>query len=88
MYPSEPEILEYLESFLVYQEFFERCILHLFFPISFMKKDSWLYSDNFLKRAFAIWGYNAVAGAIIGLPIAIIAMLIGMTVARTIEMAP
>lgn len=37
-----------------------------------MKQDSWLYSDSFLKRAFAIWGYNAVAGLIISIPFVIL----------------
>ncbi len=41
-----------------------------------MKKDSWLYSDSFLKRAFAIWGYHAVAGLIISIPFMIIWLLI------------
>ncbi len=30
-----------------------------------MQKDSWLYSDTFLKRAFAIWGHYFVANIII-----------------------
>lgn len=30
-----------------------------------MKKDSWLLSDNFLKRCFAIWGHYFVAQLII-----------------------
>lgn len=29
------------------------------------KKTSWLMSDSFLKRAFAIYGYSLVAGLII-----------------------
>jgi len=41
-----------------------------------MKKDSWLYSDSFIKRALAIWGYNVVGGLIVGLPIFIVAMVI------------
>jgi hypothetical protein len=31
-----------------------------------MKQDSWLYSDSFLKRSFAIWGHYFVANLIIG----------------------
>lgn len=52
-----------------------------------MKQDSWLYSDSFLKRAFAIWGYNAVAGLIIMIPFMILwtvfASLIFTSVMRT-----
>ena len=46
-----------------------------------MKKDSWLYSDSFLKRAFAIWGYQFVANAIITIPFFIIVMLFAIIVA-------
>lgn len=31
-----------------------------------MNQHSWLYSDSFLKRAFAIWGHYMVANLIIG----------------------
>lgn len=31
-----------------------------------MNQQSWLYSDSFLKRAFAIWGHYVVANLIIG----------------------
>lgn len=31
-----------------------------------MQQHSWLYSDSFLKRAFAIWGHYFVANLIIG----------------------
>lgn len=37
-----------------------------------MKKDSWLYSDNFLKRCFAIYGHNLVASLIVGIVVWII----------------
>lgn len=37
-----------------------------------MKQDSWLYSDSFLKRAFAIWGYHFVANVIIAIPFMIL----------------
>lgn len=30
-----------------------------------MKQDSWLNSDSFLKRAFAVWGHNMVANLIV-----------------------
>ena len=40
-----------------------------------MKKDSWLYSDSFLKRAFAIWGHYIVANLIIGAAIFVVMML-------------
>jgi hypothetical protein len=42
------------------------------FPSLSMKQDSWLYSDSFLKRAFAVWGHNAVASLIIGIPFMIL----------------
>jgi hypothetical protein len=53
-----------------------------------MKKDSWLYSDSFLKRAFAIYGYNLVASLIIGIPLWIIGMLIAFAFAANIQTAP
>ena len=34
-----------------------------------MQQNSWLYSDSFLKRAFAIWGHVTVASLIIAIPI-------------------
>ena len=45
-----------------------------------MIKDSWLYSDSFLKRAFAIWGYNFVANLIISVPFVILWILLVITV--------
>ncbi len=49
-----------------------------------MKKDSWLLSDSFLKRAFAIYGYNLVAGIIIaaGMLIILILLAIALTPIR------
>jgi hypothetical protein len=52
-----------------------------------MKKDSWLVSDSFLKRAFAIWGYHFVANIIIMIPImilwfAFVAMIVGMGISQ------
>lgn len=41
-----------------------------------MKKDSWLYSDSFLKRAFAIWGHAAVAHLIIMIPFFILWIIV------------
>ncbi|NOS68264.1 MAG: hypothetical protein HOO67_07985 [Candidatus Peribacteraceae bacterium] len=41
-----------------------------------MQKNSWLYSDSFLKRAFAIWGHAAVAHLIIMVPIMILWFLV------------
>ncbi|MBD3309749.1 hypothetical protein GF351_00870 [Candidatus Woesearchaeota archaeon] len=35
----------------------------------------WLISDNFLKRAFAIYGYTLVAGLVIMIPVYIIMFL-------------
>jgi len=45
------------------------------------KKDTysykgWLNSDNFLKRAFAIYGYSMIAGLIIIIPLYIIIFII------------
>lgn len=53
-----------------------------------MKKDSWLYSDSFLKRAFAIWGHYAVANLIIAVPIIIVSVIVAMIAARTVSFAP
>lgn len=48
-----------------------------------MNKDSWLYSDSFLKRAFAIWGHymvaNLIVGAAVGLVVLFLAITLGMT---------
>jgi hypothetical protein len=38
---------------------------------------SWLFSDSFLKRAFAVWGHYFVANLIISVPF-IILMLVFM----------
>jgi hypothetical protein len=46
-----------------------------FFSPSLMKQDSWLYSDSFLKRAFAIWGYHFIANLIIMIPFMILWMI-------------
>ncbi|NOS68263.1 MAG: hypothetical protein HOO67_07980 [Candidatus Peribacteraceae bacterium] len=44
-----------------------------------MQQNSWLYSDSFLKRAFAIWGHAAVAHLIIMIPFMILwFLMIGM----------
>ena len=51
-------------------------------PFSSMKKDSWLYSDSFLKRAFAIWGHNVVAGCIIAV------MFFGALILVSLAMVP
>lgn len=53
-----------------------------------MKKDSWLYSDSFLKRALAVYGYSLVGGLIIGIPVMIVFVLISLSVASTIQFAP
>jgi hypothetical protein len=53
-----------------------------------MKKDSWLYSDSFLKRAFAIYGYSLVASLIIAVPVWIVGMVIAFIVAANIQTAP
>ena len=41
----------------------------------------WLISDSFLKRAFAVFGYNLVAGLIIWVGLFIIFMLFAMIAA-------
>ena len=43
-----------------------------------MQQHSWLYSDSFLKRAFAIWGHYMVANLIIGGCILAFFLLIGL----------
>ncbi len=43
-----------------------------------MKKDSWLYSDSFLKRAFAIWGHYFVANLIIGVAVMGVVAVLGL----------
>lgn len=53
-----------------------------------MKQDSWLYSDSFLKRAFAIYGYNAVASLIIGIPFAIVIGLLSALLMANVHVAP
>ena len=35
----------------------------------------WLISDNFLKRAFAVYGYTMVAGLIIMIPVYVLMFL-------------
>ena len=44
------------------------------------QKESWLHSDNFLKRAFAIWGHFMVAHLIILAGVVLIVLIIGMIV--------
>jgi hypothetical protein len=44
-----------------------------------MKKDSWLQSESFLKRAFAIWGYHFVANILIMIPFLILWSLLAAT---------
>lgn len=41
-----------------------------------MQQHSWLYSDSFLKRAFAIWGHYFVANLIIGACVFVVALII------------
>ncbi len=53
-----------------------------------MKKDSWLYSDSFLKRAFAIYGYNLVASIIIAIPLWVLGMALVAIFASNIQFAP
>lgn len=61
----------------------------MFFPRFPMKKDSWLYSDSFLKRAFAIWGYHFVANIIISVPFVLLwALMMGMFMAAAFKHVP
>ncbi len=53
-----------------------------------MKQDSWLYSDSFLKRAFAIWGHATVAGLIIAIPFFLLQMLALGAIFGNMQMAP
>ncbi|MCC7565431.1 MAG: hypothetical protein KO206_04020 [Methanomicrobiaceae archaeon] len=41
----------------------------------------WLVSDSFLKRAFAVFGYNLVAGLIIWLLLAAIFLILALILA-------
>jgi len=43
-----------------------------------MKKDSWLYSDSFIRRAFAIWGHYFVANLIIGSVVMVLGFIIAI----------
>lgn len=40
--------------------------------------DSWLFSDNFLKRSFAIWGHFMVAHLIIFIGIGILFFIVAL----------
>jgi hypothetical protein len=44
-----------------------------------MNQQSWLYSDSFLKRAFAIWGHYMVANLIIGAAVFVVAFIVAAT---------
>ncbi len=48
-----------------------------------MNQNSWLYSDSFLRRAFAIWGHYFVANLIIGACVAVIAFIVAITFGMT-----
>ncbi len=52
-----------------------------------MKKDSWLYSDSFLKRAFAIWGHYFVANIIIGGCMLLLFLLLMIAIGGTMRFA-
>jgi hypothetical protein len=43
-----------------------------------MQKNSWLYSDIFLKRAFAIRGYYTVASLIIAAAVFGVVLILGV----------
>lgn len=49
-----------------------------------MKQDSWLYSDSFIKRAFAIWGYHTVASLIIAIPFIVLWIVFMAWIFRTL----
>lgn len=54
-----------------------------------MQKNSWLYSDSFLKRALAIYGYNLVGGLIIGVPVAIaVGIFTALFIGLSLQTAP
>lgn len=40
--------------------------------------DTMLLSDQFIKRAFAVWGHNAVVGLIIAVPVWFLMMMIAL----------
>ncbi len=63
-------------------------MLRIFLPFIFMKNDSWLYSDSFLRRALAIYGYSLVGGMIVGVPIGIVMVVIGAVIGSNVQMAP
>ncbi len=50
-----------------------------------MKQDSWLYSDSFLKRAFAIWGYATVAGLLVMIPLWLVMMIISISIVGSMQ---
>lgn len=41
-----------------------------------MKQDSWLYSDSFVKRALAVWGYGVVGNLILAIPMLLVFMIL------------
>jgi hypothetical protein len=49
-----------------------------------MIKDSWLYSDSFLKRCFAIWGHFYVAHLIITIPFFILGLIVAAMFFRSV----
>lgn len=61
-------------------------------PLISMQQNSWLYSDSFLKRAFAIWGHAAVAHLIIMIPFMLLWVLVfGMifsAIIRNVNLQP
>ena len=48
-----------------------------------MRQDSWLYSDSFLKRCFAIWGHCMVAHLIIMVPFALLWLFVIVMVMKS-----
>ena len=42
-------------------------------------EESWLFSDSFLKRSFAIWGYNLVANIIVYVLVMVVATIVSFS---------
>jgi hypothetical protein len=53
-----------------------------------MKQNSWLYSDSFIKRALAIYGYGIVGNLLVTLPFVVVIFIIAITIGAGIQTAP
>jgi len=45
-----------------------------------LKKDSWLYSEDFIKRAIAIWGYAFIGHLIIVFSMMLVFMILALII--------